>query len=92
MHKLNKLNTARAPYIKHDSPEVKDIVNFADRFWYVLELKIKKLKIAMQKSDNHLDADMSMIRIQALEWVQGTIQDLILNNVTTDWPVYDDDK
>jgi hypothetical protein len=89
-HKLNKLNTAKAPYyIKHDSPEVKDVVNFADRFWYVLELKIKKLKIAIQKSDNHLDADMTMIRIQALEWVQGTIQDLILNNATTDWPFYD---
>jgi hypothetical protein len=54
-----------------------------------LELKIKKLKVAMQKSDNHLDADMAMIRIQALEWVQGQIQDFILNNVTTDWPVYD---
>jgi hypothetical protein len=25
----------------------------------------------MQKSDNHLDANMTMIRIQALEWVQG---------------------
>jgi hypothetical protein len=35
---------------------------------------------------------MTMIRIQALEWVQGQIQDLILNNVTTDWPIYDDDK
>jgi hypothetical protein len=33
---------------------------------------------------------MLMIRIQALEWVQGTIQDLILNNVTTDWPVYNE--
>jgi hypothetical protein len=32
---------------------------------------------------------MSMIRIQVLEVVQGTIQDLILNNVTGDWPVYD---
>jgi hypothetical protein len=45
----------------------------------------------MQKSDNHYNADMSMIRIQALESVQGMIQDLILNNVTTDWPVYSDD-
>jgi hypothetical protein len=43
----------------------------------------------MQKSVNHYDADMTMIRIQASKWVQGTIQDLILNNVTTDWPVYD---
>jgi hypothetical protein len=83
-------DTARVPYIEHDSPEVKDVVNFADRFLYVLELKIKKLKIAIQKSDNHYNADMTMIRIQALEWVQGTIQDLILNNVTTDWPVYDE--
>ena len=67
MHKLNKVNTAKAPYyIKHDSPEVKEAVDFADRFWYVLELKIKKLKMAMQKSDNHLEADMAMIRMQAL--------------------------
>jgi hypothetical protein len=29
---MNSLNTAKAPYIKHDSPEVKEIVNFADRF------------------------------------------------------------
>jgi hypothetical protein len=33
-----------------------------------------------------------MIRIQALEWVQGKIQDLILDNVTTDYPFYDNDK
>jgi hypothetical protein len=42
----------------------------------------------MQKSDNHYKADIAMIRIQALEWVQGQIQDLILNNVTRDWQVY----
>jgi hypothetical protein len=47
---MNDLNTARVPYIKHDSPEVKDVVNFVDSFWYILELKVKKLKIAMQKS------------------------------------------
>jgi hypothetical protein len=54
IHKLNKLNNARALYIKHDSHEVKDVVNFADRFWYVLELKIKNLIAIMKKSDNHL--------------------------------------
>jgi hypothetical protein len=32
---------------------------------------------------------MVMIRIQALEWVQAKIQDLILDNVTTDYPFYD---
>ena len=35
---------------------------------------------------------MAMIRIQALEWVQGRIHDLILNDVTTDWPMYNDDE
>jgi hypothetical protein len=64
---MNKWNTARAPNIPHDSPEVKEVVNFADRFWYVLELKIKKLRTIMQKSDNHYVADMAMIRTQALE-------------------------
>jgi hypothetical protein len=63
---MNSLNTARAPYIKHDSPEVKDVVNFADRFWYILELKIKKLKTIVKNSNNHYDSDMTIIRIQAL--------------------------
>jgi hypothetical protein len=85
------LNTAKAPYIKHVSTQVKEVVYFANRFWYVLELKIKKLKAIMEKSNNRYESDMAMIRIQALEWVQGTIQDFILNNVTTDWPVYDDE-
>ena len=57
----------------------------------MLGVKINHLRIAMQKSDNLPNIDMFMIRIQALEWVQGQIQDLILNNVTTDWPVYNDD-
>ena len=83
------MNTARAPNIKHDSPEVKEVVDFADRLWYVLELKINKLRIAMQKSNIRAETDMPMIRIQALEWVQDRIQDIILNDVTTDWPVYD---
>ena len=43
----------------------------------------------MQKSDNLLTSDMFMIRMQALQWVQGQIQDLILDNVTTDYPFYD---
>jgi hypothetical protein len=45
----------------------------------------------MQKSDTHIKRDMIMIRIQALEWVQGKIQGLILDNVTRDWSVYHDD-
>jgi hypothetical protein len=81
---MNRLNTARTPYIKHDFTEVKEVVNFAESLRYVLELKITKLRTAMQKSDNHFDADMAMISIQALEWTQGRIQDTTLNNVTTD--------
>jgi outer membrane lipoprotein-sorting protein len=83
------MNTARVPNIKHDSPEIKEVVDFADRLWYVFELKIKKLRLAMQKSNIRGESDTLMIRIQALEWVQGRIQDIILNNVTIDWPVYD---
>ena len=60
------MNTARAPNIKHDSPEVKEVVNFAESLRYVLELKINKLRTIMQKSNNDYDADMTMIRIQAL--------------------------
>ena len=67
---MNNLNTAKAPCIKHDSPEVKEVVDFADRLWYVIELKVNKLKTIIQKSNTHLEADMSMIRIQALEWIQ----------------------
>jgi hypothetical protein len=50
----------------------------------MLEVKKKHLRTAMEKSNNLLNSDMLMIRIQALEWVQGQIQDLILDNVTTD--------
>jgi len=86
---INELATG--PYIKHDSPEVKDVCYFADRFWYVLELKKKKLNDIIQKSNNHYESDMAMTRIQALGWVQGQIQDIILNHVTRDWPFYDDE-
>jgi hypothetical protein len=83
-------NTARAPNIKHNSPEVKDVCYFAERVRHMLDVKKNHLRVAMDKSDNLFATDMYMIRIQALEWVQGQIQDLILDNVTTDYPFYDD--
>jgi hypothetical protein len=43
------LNTARAK--AGTTTETKEVVDFADRLWYVLELKINKLRIAMQKSN-----------------------------------------
>ena len=84
----NHSNAARANNIKADNTETKEVVNLADRLWYVLELKINKLIMAMQESTIRSETDMIVIVIQALEWVQGQIQDLILNNVTRDWPVY----
>ena len=85
-------NTAKAPNIKHNSSEVKDVCYFAERVRHMLDVKINRLRIAMEKSDNLLNSDMLMIRIQELQWVQGRIQDFILDNVTTDWPFYDNDK
>ena len=84
------MNTARAKS-GTTSADDKEVVDFAERLRRVLELKINKLRIAMQKSNTPLEGDMLMIRIQALEWVQGRIQDLILNNVTRDWPIYNDE-
>jgi len=84
-------NIARAPNIKHNSPEVKDVCYFAERVRHMLGVKINHVRVAMDKSDNLLKSNMLMIRIQALEWVQAQIQDLILDNVTTDYPFYDDD-
>ena len=52
---------------KADSHEVKEVVDFAERLRCVLELKINKLRTIMQKSENQLESDMAMIRIQALE-------------------------
>ena len=80
------MNTARAK-AGTCTADTKQIVNFADRLWYVQELKINKLRTAMQKLNIRGETDMIMIKIQALEWVQGRIQDIILNNVTKDWPV-----
>jgi hypothetical protein len=40
-------NTARAPNIRADSPEVKGVVNFADRFFVRLNFQIS---IVLQKS------------------------------------------
>ena len=55
---MNNLNTDRAPNIKHNSPEVKDVCYFAERVRYMLDVKINHLRIAMQKSDNLPNSDM----------------------------------
>jgi hypothetical protein len=60
----------------------KEIVDFAERFRYMLDVQINRHRLAMQRSNTPLnERDMLMIKIQALEWVQGRIQDLILNPI-----------
>ena len=86
------MKTARASNIPHNSPEVKEVCYFVEMVRHMLDVKKNQLRIAMYKSDNLPSKDMYMIRIQALEWVQGRIQDLILDNVTTDYPFYGTDK
>jgi hypothetical protein len=66
---MDNPNTARAPNIKHNSPEVKDKCYFAERTRHILDVKINHLRTAMHKSDNLFDRDTYMIRIEALEWV-----------------------
>jgi hypothetical protein len=44
---LSNPNIARAPNIKHDSPEVKDVCYFAERVRYMLDVKINQLRFAI---------------------------------------------
>jgi hypothetical protein len=50
---MDNLNTARAPNIKHGSPEVKDVCYFAERVRHMLDVKINHLRTAMQKSHDN---------------------------------------
>jgi hypothetical protein len=61
------MNTARAK-AGIATADDKEVVDFAERLRYVLELKIDKLRIAMQKSNIPLKGDMLMIKIRTLEW------------------------
>ena len=71
-----------------DTADTKKVVDFAERFRYMLDVQINRYRIDMQKSNTHVDKDRLMIKIQTLEWVQGNIQDIVINNVTRNWPVY----
>ena len=58
----------------NDTADTKQVVDFAERLSYLLELKINKLRTAMQKSNTPLEGDMLMIRIQALEWIGSDLK------------------
>jgi hypothetical protein len=49
------------------------VVDFAETLRELLEDKING------QSHSRIDADRLMVKIQALEWVQGRIQDLVIN-------------
>ena len=63
------------------------IDDFAEMLRESLEAKINEFRLNMRGSYSLKEAGMLMIKIQALEWIQGRIQDLV-NNVTRNWPVY----
>ena len=70
-------NAAKAPNIKHNSPEVKDVCYFAERIRHMLDVKINHMRTAMEKSDDLFKSDMIMIRIQALQWETHIIPKII---------------
>jgi hypothetical protein len=58
-----------------------NIVDFAETLRDIINDKIKECK-DLHESHTRIDTDSLMIQIQALEWVQGEIHDLIFNKVT----------
>jgi hypothetical protein len=65
-------------------------VDFAETLRETINDKINQCRGDMHESHNPVYNNSLLIEIQALEWVQGRIQDLILNNVTRDWPIYNE--
>jgi hypothetical protein len=63
-----------------------EIVDFAETLRESINDKINEFRSDVHESNSRIDADRLMIEIQALEWVQGRIQDLVINKVTKNWP------
>jgi hypothetical protein len=74
--------------MSNDNDDDNNIIDFAETLRESLEAKINEFRRDMRRSYSLKEADMLMIRIQALEWVQGQIQYLVINKVTKDWPIY----
>ena len=52
------------------------------------QLVMASVVVVVSYNNTPLEGDMLMIKIPASQWVQDRIQDLILNNVTKDWSLY----
>jgi hypothetical protein len=56
------------------------VVDFAEMLRDSMEEKINECRGDIHESHNPVYNESLMIKIQALEWVQGRIQDLVINN------------
>jgi hypothetical protein len=57
------------------------IVDFAEMFRESINEKINRCRGDIHESHNLVYNDSLLIELQALEWVQGQIQDLVNNKV-----------
>jgi hypothetical protein len=55
------------------------VVDFAQILRESINEKINECRSDIHQSHRRIDADKFMIQIQALEWVQGRVQDLVIN-------------
>ena len=59
-------------------------VDFADMFQGSIDEKIKECKDSIHKLHNPIYNKSLEVEIEALEWAQGQIQDLVINNERKD--------
>jgi hypothetical protein len=58
------------------------VVDFAEILRGTIDEKIKECRNDIHEAHNPVYNDSLLIEIQTLEWVQGRIQDLAINNNT----------
>jgi hypothetical protein len=66
-------------------------VVLAEMLRETLEAKINKIRREILDTYMPIEVERLEAQIITYQWVQTHIQDLIPNNVTMDWSVYDDD-
>jgi hypothetical protein len=63
------------------------IVDFADMLQGSINEKIKECKDSIHKLHNPIYNKSLEVEIEALEWAQGQIQDLVINNERKDMKI-----
>jgi hypothetical protein len=63
------------------------IVDFADMLQGSIDEKIKECKDSIHKLHNPIYNKSLEVEIEALEWAQGQIQDLVINNERKDMKI-----